>query len=231
MSGATDLIVSLSTCLVGVGPEDTTDGLQSVVELLRRRAEPDRVYIFTLAPDGRTFSSTHEALRNNAPSAREMVQNVPVEAFPWGFGRLLRGEVSAASSAAALPPEATTERAAMSAAGIKSFVTVPLRARGKVIGGIGVDWLHTEVVCPSETLSLLRVAGELIAATLMRVDAERERTTLELRLRQRASPTTSTTCSWSSSPARTSLHRSCRNRTSRGTIFVKRVWQRIAPRC
>jgi signal transduction histidine kinase/ActR/RegA family two-component response regulator len=142
------------------------------------------VYLFEIAKDGKTFSCTHDACAPGVPSSKGAFTDIPIDSLPWGFGRLMRGEISLAENVAALPPEAARERALMEETGIRSFLTVPLSARGRVLGGIGFDWLRTEAHWREPTVGLLRLSGELIATTLLRVEAERERQRLESRLRQ-----------------------------------------------
>ncbi|MCS6798955.1 MAG: ATP-binding protein [Myxococcota bacterium] len=185
MSGsAGDLIVRVSSSLLEATPEDEEVSVRHALELVRAWCGADRVYTLELSSDLERFRCQHDACAADVSSVRERFRDIPIAAFPYGFGKLARGEIVCAASADALPPEARAEAAAMRANDIVSFLTVPLVARDRVLGGIGVDWVRSPGQWTDETIQTLRIVGSLLATTLRRVSAERERRQIDDRLRQ-----------------------------------------------
>ncbi len=91
------------------------------------------------------------------------------ERLPWFIGQLRGGRtVFVRDTAHELPSEATAEREHCLAHGIKSNVTLPLKAGGQVLGGLTFAFQRERCQWPTEIISRLKLIGEVFASALLR---------------------------------------------------------------
>ncbi|MFO0818423.1 MAG: ATP-binding protein [Pirellulales bacterium] len=65
-------------------------------------------------------------------------------------------------------PEAAAEREYLSRSGLKSQLTIPLRAAGSIVGGIGFASFRTRIEWPDELVQRLRLIGDIFTNALAR---------------------------------------------------------------
>lgn len=100
--------------------------------------------------------------------------NLPVDRLPWFIGQFRSGKIVFLRNLPdELPPEATNERQYCITHGLKSNVTVPLQADGKILGAITFAFMSRRCDWPEEIVSRLQVVGELFAFARLRVRTER----------------------------------------------------------
>ncbi|MBI1844758.1 MAG: PAS domain S-box protein, partial [Actinobacteria bacterium] len=160
-----------------------------VTEALGRIAEfvgADRSYIFSISPDGKTLSNSHEWCREGIEPQIAFLQDLPIEAFPWWLPFLSAGQVLNVPRLSDMPEEAAFERQLLEAQGIKSLLSLPLIAGGELVGFTGFDAVRQERVWPEEAILLLRSANSLFTSALvhlltdsLRDSEERYRTVVE----------------------------------------------------
>lgn len=146
----------------------------------------DRSYIFSVSSDGRCISNSHEWCAEGIEAQIDLLQEVPIEAFPYLLPFLASGRAMNVSALADLPEEAAFERQVLEAQGIKSMLALPLIAGGRLVGFTGFDAVRQHRVWPEEAILLLRSANSLFTSALvhlltdsLRDSEERYRTVVE----------------------------------------------------
>ena len=135
----------------------------------------DRTYVFRIGPDGQTMSNTHEWCAAGISPERANLQNVPVASVPWWMDKLAQSAAIDIVDVAQMPDEAATEREILRAQGIQSALVMPMFAGGQLVGFVGFDAVTVPVVWTQSHLALLRIAGEVLAAAIVRAAAEQTR--------------------------------------------------------
>lgn len=103
--------------------------------------------------------------------------------FAWFVGALRAGKVVALPRLPEdLPPQAKAEAEYCARIGLRSHLSIPLRARGRVVGVISFARLRAEASgWSAETITRLTILGEIFAGTLARARSEEEAHRLRVR--------------------------------------------------
>lgn len=94
--------------------------------------------------------------------------------FPWFAEKFKAGEVVQFSRTEELPEVARIDRAALSALGVKSQVSVPIAVGGSIVGALTLAAVKTCRSWPEELVQRLRLVGEIFANALVRKQKELE---------------------------------------------------------
>lgn len=164
-----EIVEALSKRLLALPRETFEQGLQSVLAYLGEVTKVQRSYLYLLNPDGSALDTAHEWC-SEGTLAHDFSQfrGVPVTAFPWSMQRFLRGETIVVQTPGSLPPEAEAERSACDSLGILSYVNLPLFSGDKMVGWLGFDAIDAPAGWSADELSMMKAAGRMIIAALMR---------------------------------------------------------------
>jgi diguanylate cyclase (GGDEF)-like protein/PAS domain S-box-containing protein len=163
------LIASISSRFINIATEELDDAINDVLEQLGRFVGAESCHILLMADDHLSARMTHEWDDDGIPRRKEKYGDLPTAAFPWGFDRLQnRFEILCASSLDELPAEAINEKRIFERQGIRSVLFVPLVVKKVMIGTVGASTFSRELTWTAETISLLRIAGEIFASAIER---------------------------------------------------------------
>ena len=177
------LVTRLAPGILGCETGHIGDGIQHALADLGRFVGADHAYVSQFNEDRTAITCTHEWRAPTLPSAIHLNKPVPADLFPWYVGRLKRGEVVLIPTLACIPAEASAERAAFTAMGVRSMIVVPLISKGQVIGAAGFDAVLHEQDWPEGVVHLLATVGEMFASAIEREKADVQIDCYEGRLR------------------------------------------------
>ncbi|HEY0142972.1 MAG TPA: EAL domain-containing protein [Thermoanaerobaculia bacterium] len=162
------LIASISTMFINLGPEQVDAGIHEALERIGQFVGADRTHVMLMAEDGLSGSMTHEWSAPGEPLRRDHYQNLPSAAFPWWIDRLQRLQNIYIPSLDDLPPEALNERRLFEREGIKSVIAIPMVLNRTMMGTVGCSTTEREHAWSEETITLLRITGEIFVSALER---------------------------------------------------------------
>jgi PAS domain S-box-containing protein len=170
------VITSLSTELINLGPDEIDAGIQRALQVIGEFTDSDRSYVFRFSEDGTRMDNTHEWCRVNIKRQIQNLQSQPVEILGWSVARIKRLQVVHVPCVAEMPPEASVDQAQMQGQDIQSLVLVPMVYQSQAIGFVGFDSVRREKEWTEDVVTLLRIVGEIFANAL-----EHKRTQAALR--------------------------------------------------
>ena len=142
-----------------------TSWLRNLGEFLRH----DRLVVLRLSADGRGLTVSHSWV---APGIEHLPSIIVARDLPWALERLVREEPLIFPRSQGLSPRAAPDEAALRHAGLRSSLTIPLVASGKVLGGLAFDSVAAERAWPEEKVQRLQLVGEVFANALARKETE-----------------------------------------------------------
>lgn len=167
------LIADISTNFIKL-PSNRVDeainlGLRTLGKFLGR---VERIYLATLSDDRMNVTASHEWRAEGVPSAIDLVQNLSAAALPWWHRKIQRGEVVYIPNPAALPPEASQERALLERDGICTVLDIPMNGEASFQGYISFESIWQPREWSEADIAMLGVVGEIFVSALERKHAE-----------------------------------------------------------
>jgi signal transduction histidine kinase len=167
------LLTTFASDFINLPVGEIDAGIDGAIAQLGRYAGVDRVGIFQLSTDGTEVRTTHEWHSDAADDRPRAVRVRPRAGLGPLFDRLFAGETIQVSNTAELPPESSAIRDTSDSYGIRSFINVPLVVGGTVVGWLGLGTEHQAMHWPEDAVALLKLAAEMFANALARIEAER----------------------------------------------------------
>ncbi|MEA3277735.1 MAG: histidine kinase dimerization/phosphoacceptor domain -containing protein [Pseudomonadota bacterium] len=166
------LVAYISTRFINVPTDELHDEIGSAIGKIGAFTGVDRSYVFQFSPDGKRMSNTHEWCALGIEPHVDRLQGWSVDGFGHSMALMQRGAVFHVPDVSALPEEAGTEKAEFEQEGIKTLINVPIMARGRMTGFLGMDAVRTHKAWSDDDIRLLRLVGEILAHALARKSAE-----------------------------------------------------------
>ena len=184
------LITTISNRFVNMEACDTDREIQLALEQIGRFCDVDRSYLFQLRENATIADNTHEWCSKHAKPEIDNLQNLNLkDAAPWMSSRLLAGDIVHIPSVSDMPPDAATDKALLQQEDILSVLVVPMTTADSTIGFLGFDSVRRHQDWTNETITLLKLVGEILTGALQRCESERAlrdaRDQLENRVKER----------------------------------------------
>ena len=148
--------------------EVITTTIGDIGELLKAA----RVYMFLYHEDKTKMSNTHEWVAPGVRSTKEMLQDLPVDMYPWWLQQLELGNNICVHDVVLLPDEAQAERALCDKLNVRALLILPIYWKSELGGFLGVDDIQRSRAWAKEDVRLLQVCAGIIGSALTRKLAE-----------------------------------------------------------
>lgn len=162
-------------CIQALSAETDYDRtIEDFLDMVGHFYRADRSYIIEFYPEKGTLSNTHEWCEVGIESAKELLQDVPLEVVDEWVERFHRdGEFRIGSVSGEMEPNAEDKRL-LEMQGISALLAIPIYDKNDIIGFIGVDNPESNL----SRISILRVTADFIF-----VELDRRRVLEDLRRR------------------------------------------------
>lgn len=163
-----NLIVKFSSMLAQSAVNDIHQSVNETLSRLGEYAEVDRVYIFDIETDTDLLNNTFEWCNEGTTPEIGNLQGIPYSFVPrWKEIFAQRGHVYI-PRVSEIDPQYVVEKEILEPQGIISLLALPMYYGDEFLGFIGFDSVRHEREWSAEHISLLRLAGEIIAGALKR---------------------------------------------------------------
>ncbi len=158
--------------------EKTDRMLQQFGELLK----VERSYVLLASDNFEYFTMTNEWCSPGTASVFDLYRRTLPEKYRYIVSLMDTGDEIAFSSIEDLPPEAEDEKQLLLEENIKSILLLPIRIEGRILGMLGFDAVTRHKDWDPSQVSLLKVAANLLAEALTKLDIEKRLVTESRRL-------------------------------------------------
>jgi C4-dicarboxylate-specific signal transduction histidine kinase/integral membrane sensor domain MASE1 len=164
-----ELLVRLSSTFVHLPSHEVETAVETSVRQLGDFLGLDRVTLYRLSRDAEELTV---AFTWSAPRVRPLPRVSPRRDFPWLHAQLVSERTVAFSHPDRLPPEARTDAESFRRRGMRSNLSIPMVAGGRILGSLAFVTLTVERAWPDELVQRLRLIGEVFANALAQQEAE-----------------------------------------------------------
>lgn len=168
------MIVRISTVLVSQMSHDLTASVRFALEELGQAAHADHCFLIFESKDRRRVGNGYWWRSDGSFTTPVPIEGVQIRKLEWIVRRLALGEDVAVADIDQLPKRAAYERDLFARSDLGSGLFVPVRYDDRNTGVIGLGTIRHGVVWDEETLSFVRIAGEILANVVHRRSAEEE---------------------------------------------------------
>jgi two-component system, cell cycle sensor histidine kinase and response regulator CckA len=166
------LITAISSKFINLHTDEIDAEVENALKAIGEFTQVDRSYIFRYSEDGLKIDNTHEWCAPGVASHIHRLKNLPLTQFPWLIEQISATRVVHIPDPSRLPQKATSLKKELELEGIQSLVIVPTTYAGAIIGFLGFDSIREQKTWPSDSIALLRIAGEILANATERKKAE-----------------------------------------------------------
>jgi PAS domain S-box-containing protein len=166
------LVKALSNQLINLPYGQIDTMITNTLELIGEFVLADRSYVFQFSNDMRRMDNTHEWCAETVDPQINKLKQLPTEDYPWWMEKINHNKVINISRIADMPADALPEKLLLEAQDIKSLLVIPLVSDAHPFGFIGFDSVHYERRWHPEIISILKLAGGIIANALQRIQIE-----------------------------------------------------------
>lgn len=119
--------------------EDTSREINNILKDILLQFNGSRTYIFEYDFENQLQTCTYEVLAQGVSSEKDNLQRFPISSTPWWSLQLQTYTPIVLFNLDELPPEAAHEKEELTRQGIKSMMVVPMIAKDRVGGYLGID--------------------------------------------------------------------------------------------
>ncbi|NHQ59769.1 PAS domain S-box protein [Chlorobium sp. BLA1] len=184
------LVSELSNQFITLHYEKIDELINSTLRLIGEFVLADRSYIFQFRNELTLMDNSYEWCAEGIEPQIDQLQEIPTDMAPWWMDHIKTNRVIHIPRISEMPPEASAEKEILEAQDIKSLIVIPLIAGSSPFGYIGFDAVSQEREWLPEIISVLKLAGGIIASALQRKQIEQfiqKELDLAIRLNQSSS--------------------------------------------
>lgn len=183
------LVAAVTARFINVSLEEIDREIYRALKLIGNFLGVDRGYLVLFASDKVSLDFQVIWSSEHVVSYEDMAKVDSLEPFKWALDKMSRLESIAISRIEEIPEEAKYERDYILAAGIKSYLTIPLEMDKSLAGILGFQAEREQRTWSEEDNRLLKMFGEVFASALerkkMEVALRDERAQLSKRVEER----------------------------------------------
>jgi len=126
--------------------------------------------LFIVNHQNQTISNSHEWCADGIEPVIEMMQNIPLNSYPWLFDKLIAEGKIAIDDLDEIPDSEMETRKIIEMQSIQSLLIVSLQRDNHFCGFIGFDKVVSKKNWETEMILLLRMISDMMMNAKMRID-------------------------------------------------------------
>lgn len=164
------IVLDITFELMSLNQENFDNKVNSLLESIGSFFNVDRAYLFTLDYINNTMTYSHEWCRSGIGPQVLTIHEMPIEDFPWWLGQLVKHNLVYIEDVSKMPLEARVEQKQLYRQDIKSLISVPVMAEGKMQAFIGIDSVRSIEKLTEEKKEMLYIMAKILAHGLTNIN-------------------------------------------------------------
>ncbi|MFO8110443.1 MAG: response regulator [Thermoplasmata archaeon] len=168
------LVLEISSRFVQTTKDSFDDDVNEMLSMIGNHFGVDRSYLFLFSDDLSTMTNTHEWCNESITPQMDVIQEQPIDSFPWFKERIFSDELVHVPNVNALPDEANTEKEEFMRQNILSLISIPISSAGQTLGFIGFDAVREPYRWSENEMHNLRLIANNTGDLLLKIRYEKE---------------------------------------------------------
>lgn len=169
-----ELITQISSDCVGINQQNFEENIDYLLKTSCEFFSVDRAYICLVDLEQGIYSCLQDYCRPGIISAKNRVQNIPINRSYWRMEKILENELFVASDISKLPEFVNAELFGTEIKCLKSQIIAPITSKEKIIGFWGFDMETNIQEWHDDHMNFVKIIANILGDTLTRIDAEKE---------------------------------------------------------
>jgi nitrate/nitrite-specific signal transduction histidine kinase len=166
------LITNISTNFINLAVNEIDSGIMRALQNVCEFTGDDRSYVILYSEDGRIMDTIYEWCAESIPAQADRIRGRAVDGMPWFTAQIRQLLVVNLLDINSLLKESPLDYEGCLLQGIQSILLIPLILHGGAIGFLGFDSVRSQKLWQEDTVTLLKIFGEIIVNALSRKQAE-----------------------------------------------------------
>jgi PAS domain S-box-containing protein len=167
-------IADLSQRFLAVSTDEIDGAIRNSLRDLAAVAESDRTWLYHIEPNGPEVLGAFEWHTDGVSPNGGSLEGLQVHSYPWAARQMARGDVVHIPNPEDLPSAARGEREHLERIGVRSFLGIPLHSGVRLVGFLGFETTRNRKLWSVETITLLRIVGDIFVGALGRKLSEQQ---------------------------------------------------------
>ncbi len=162
------LITTISTQFINLATNEIDDGINQAIKAIAEFVNVEHSYVFLFAKSQIKYEWYSPKITAQIYSNTEITEII----LPWIKSKLQHFETIYIPNVNELPPEAAVQKQALTLQSIKSLVILPIVCSGLLIGYLSFNTIKNIKNWNEDSISLLKIVGEMLGHALERQRVE-----------------------------------------------------------
>ena len=164
------MVNDFSLALMTIRPYQWDELINHILKEIGSQLGVDRSFLFIVNHQDQTISNSHEWCADGIEPVIEMMQNIPLNSYPWLFDKLIAEGKIAIDDLDEIPDSEMETRKIIEMQSIQSLLIVSLQRDNHFCGFIGFDKVVSKKNWETEMILLLRMISDMMMNAKMRID-------------------------------------------------------------
>ncbi|PKK89757.1 MAG: hypothetical protein CVV64_12575 [Candidatus Wallbacteria bacterium HGW-Wallbacteria-1] len=168
------LVLDISARLMNCQTRDIDIEIERALCEIGLFCEASRSYLYLPDSTGKLWSNTHDWCAPKIRSLKDELKNLSTEDYPGWIEKLCHDGFIKFDNPEELPDTYSSIRTLLNKVKVKAILCVPMMRHGDIMAFLGLESSTLNKEWPSNSIEILKVAGEIILAALERRDYEKQ---------------------------------------------------------
>ena len=169
-----EILTGISTQFISLPTDQINIEITHALKQIGEFEQVDRCYVFLIDQNTGLMKNTHEWCAPGIEPQIDVLQDLPISLFPWWIGKLKKMEYVHIPIVSELPVAAQSEREILESQAIQSVLVVPLATHDNLVGFLGFDSVAYPRNWSQDSISLIKMVGDILLNALRREQMENE---------------------------------------------------------
>lgn len=169
-----EMVAEITFDFLSFDLDNTDEKINNLLKQIGHFFNVDRVYLFLINNNNQKLIYANEWCNKGVDPVIGLIQDSPLDEFPWWINQHKNNRYVHIADVAEIPVSAKDEKEKLYIDSVKSLLSVPVKAGGKLHGFIGIDSIKVKKSWTNENIKLLETMANILSSVLAPIKTSKE---------------------------------------------------------